>query len=169
MITAYIKNDLFATELEYIAHGCNCQGVMGSGVAKIVKEKYPTAFDEYKNKCDRELQYGTYQNRLTGTVQYVPQPDGKIIVNMFTQIKFGKTGKYVSYDAIYECFRAIEDNIKIAKLAIPRIGAGLGGGQWNIISTIIESVTPNTEIYVYDPEQKTDLIIPRIFENFNGA
>ena len=43
----YRKGDLFQTEIKTIVHGCNAQGVMGSGVAKIIRDKYPKAYDRY--------------------------------------------------------------------------------------------------------------------------
>ncbi len=42
----YVNGDLFATDIKTIVHGCNAQGVMGSGVAKSIRENFPKAYDE---------------------------------------------------------------------------------------------------------------------------
>lgn len=42
-----LNGDLFKTPFEIIAHQVNCQGVMGSGVAKQVKEKFPYVYSTY--------------------------------------------------------------------------------------------------------------------------
>lgn len=180
MITTYLKDDLFNTKLKYVAHGCNCLGAMGSGVAKLVRAKYPSAFEQYGVMCRRHDRDNSHRD-LLGKIMVLTQSDGKVIVNMFTQEKFGQGVRHVSYDAIFDCFREIDINIKIDKLAIPRIGAGLGGGDWKIISTIIDRATPDTEIYVYDPEITKEhtfgkfiiMAEPKpqyvIDENFNGA
>ena len=46
----YKKGDLLTTDADIIVHGCNCQGVMGSGVAKQIKEKFPNAYTIYKQR-----------------------------------------------------------------------------------------------------------------------
>lgn len=135
MIT-YKKGDLFTTSDKYIIHGCNALGIMGSGVAKIVKEKYPAAYEDYKDHCSlRE------PSRLLGTVKLSLQPEGKMIINAITQMQYGTDGKrYVSYDAIDDCFATIS-NMNIPSghgISMPKIGAGLGGGHWPIIAEIID-------------------------------
>jgi O-acetyl-ADP-ribose deacetylase (regulator of RNase III) len=56
----YKKGNLLEVKEGIITHGVNCQGVMGSGVALAIKQKYPSAFYSYKNFVaeDRELEKG---------------------------------------------------------------------------------------------------------------
>ena len=44
----HIKRDIFKSGADLICHQVNCQGVMGSGIAKQVREKYPKVYKEYK-------------------------------------------------------------------------------------------------------------------------
>lgn len=142
----YRKGDMFKTDILHIAHGCNAQGVMGSGVARIVKEQY---FDAYKFYAE---QYDEHGLKL-GDVQFVPA-NGKVIVNAVTQNLYGKDGRrFVNYEAVAECMRTINRVLKLegaTHVAMPQIGAGLGGGDWHVIASIIESelktVMPN--VYV---------------------
>ena len=48
----FVTGDLFSTDAKYICHQVNCQGKMGSGVAKQVREKFPMVFENYKAACD---------------------------------------------------------------------------------------------------------------------
>lgn len=150
----YIKGDLFSTKVTTIVHGCNAQGVMGSGVARIIREKYPKAYDRYRK------QYEQFNNLVLGHVIAVPCGDRiadpenfKIIVNAITQEYFGADGKrYVSYDAVAESFEKINrfsEVYGITEVALPQIGAGLGGGDWNVIEKIIESELKTVKPYVY--------------------
>ena len=41
--------DICSVNSGIIVHGCNAQGVMGSGVAKAIRLKYPQVFEDYKN------------------------------------------------------------------------------------------------------------------------
>jgi O-acetyl-ADP-ribose deacetylase (regulator of RNase III) len=141
----YRKGNMFSTDLLHIAHGCNAQGVMGSGVAKIVKEQY---FDAYKFY---EEQYNEHGLTL-GDVQFVPA-NGKVIINAITQNLYGKDGKrFVNYEAVAECMRTINRELKQSNqthVAMPQIGAGLGGGDWTVIAAIIESELTDIQPVVY--------------------
>lgn len=126
---------------DYIVHGCNAQGVMASGFAKAVREKYPKSYKDYKEAYDR---YGLH----VGETVLSLQDDETTIVNAITQKFYGRNPdiQYVSYDAIWMAFSMFEDHFmhynfdKTHKIRIhyPKIGAGLGGGDWNIIESIID-------------------------------
>lgn len=154
----YVKGDLFSTNIKTIVHGCNAQGVMGSGVAKIIKERYPKAYQRYRNE------YEQFHRLQLGHVIPVPCGDRindphnyKIIVNAITQDFYGRDGsRYVSYDAVAECMSTINKFFEvygIDEVAMPQIGAGLGGGDWNVLSAIIESELKNVRPVVYILEQ----------------
>ncbi len=125
----------------HIVHGCNAQGVMGSGVALAVKQKYPQVFQDYMH-----IHKGTGLH--LGESYPVIINTELIIWNAITQEFFGRPVRNCSYDAIQACFRSINDHIvqglegtsymQPNEIHIPMIGAGLGGGNWNIIKTIIE-------------------------------
>jgi O-acetyl-ADP-ribose deacetylase (regulator of RNase III) len=139
----YRKGDLLTTDIKHIAHGCNAQGVMGSGVAKAIRDKYPQAYRDYND---------VYNSRglNLGDAVYSHQDDGKIIVNAITQQNYGRDPNivYVSYWAIAESFRKIE-MFNIKEIALPMIGAGLANGDWNVISAIIENTLTKTKPVVY--------------------
>lgn len=134
MSISYIKGDLFKTEHKVIAHGCNALGVMGSGVAKIIKEQYTGAFEEYHKK------YKTDGLHL-GEVVFA-EYNNKLIANCITQSRFGRDGtQFVDYAAIERCIKVLNENMETHSfdtVAMPKIGAGLGGGNWDLIAEIIE-------------------------------
>lgn len=146
----YKKGDLLTNVKDpnvFIAHGCNCRGVMGSGFALQVKMMYPKVYEEYRKAYER--------NKLKlGDIQSIRQnQDSPIVVNMITQGGYGRSGIFVDYDAIRKCFTNFTNdvNIKGLDLHIPKIGAGLGGGDWKVISSIIESSCQNKfNIYVWE-------------------
>ena len=99
----HIKCDIFESGADVICHQVNCQGVMGSGIAKQVREKYPEVFAYYKKMCD-ELATKFGSNSLLGGIQVCPITSGWI-ANLFAQDKFGYDGKcYTDYTALYRCF-----------------------------------------------------------------
>lgn len=136
-----------------IVHGCNAQGVMGSGIALTIRNTYPTAYNEYV----------TTYNQQGGLVlgQIIPvevEPD-KWIINAITQEFFGNDGKrYVSYEAVALAFEAVRDYARqvaqvrgfLPDIVYPLIGAGLARGNWHIIDKIIdETLGGEFNQYVY--------------------
>ena len=52
MPTIFVKGDLFAHKgLDALAHGCNCAGAMGKGIAVHFRERFPNMYGEYKQRC----------------------------------------------------------------------------------------------------------------------
>jgi O-acetyl-ADP-ribose deacetylase (regulator of RNase III) len=149
----YINGDLFATIDTIIAHGCNSMGVMGSGVAKTVKEKYPEAYEKYRIACVSPISNIGLGDNVTWKGKH------RTIVNMITQKAYGRSGeKFVSYDAVDSCFQKLyldmyqEWNVNgvwLKSVSIPKIGAGLGGGNWEVIKQIILYRTKDLPINLY--------------------
>lgn len=146
----YIVGDLFKTDAEVIAHGCNAQGVMGSGVARTVRDDYPKAYQDYVAAYDK------IGLRLGAVIYSMVNPN-LIIANMITQERFGHGGtRWVSYDAIATAMETLNKDCRVFgvnQVAMPMIGAGLGGGNWDIIEQIIESsmVSVQPVVYLLEP------------------
>lgn len=151
----YIKGDLLKSDCDVIIHGCNCFCTMGSGIAKSIKDMYPEA---YASDCSTirgdKTKLGTFTyvkiiNKIQGKYLY--------IVNAYTQYIYGrKEGEvYADYDAIRKVMIQINDffadthDIQF-KIGMPKIGAGLARGDWNIISGIINEVFGSRKVYVYE-------------------
>lgn len=118
---------------------------MGSGVAKALYTRFPEVKNNYHIFCKEKPPAW-----LLGQIQPV-QIKELTVVNCFTQLNFGYDGaKYVSYEAIGSVFLQLNEKFKGGKLAIPKIGAGLAGGDWEAISVIINLATPDLQVYVYE-------------------
>jgi O-acetyl-ADP-ribose deacetylase (regulator of RNase III) len=122
----YIKKDI--TEVEgpaIIAHGVNCQNVMGSGVAKALYTKWPQVKENYHEFGPKEL----------GAFQIVPIYGNLQVANCFTQKYYGRDGKvYAEPSAIRKALGKVcevaSDLLGVTTIYIPRIGCGLGGLDW---------------------------------------
>jgi O-acetyl-ADP-ribose deacetylase (regulator of RNase III) len=133
-----------------VAHGCNAQGVMGSGVARQLRAKYPQIFISYQ----RHLKW--IKTDILGTVDFVSISTNLWVANMITQQFYGRSPghQYVDYHAIST---AISSALQFAELKgvdlhIPyMVGAGLGGGDIAHITEICEecSRTVGRNIYCH--------------------
>lgn len=148
----HIKCDIFESGADVICHQVNCQGVMGSGIAKQVREKYPNVYKEYKIMCS------IYNPKaLLGIVQFVGtdkmyNTSFLGIFNLFGQESFGYDGKcYTDYVALYKCFEKVKENTMDDKytIAIPYLmSCHRGGGDWNIVYKMIEEVFADSDCEV---------------------
>lgn len=143
----YRKGNLLDVKEGIIAHGCNARGVMGSGVALAVKEKYPEAYRVYRQYCEDEP-------NILGHYMFVAVSPTLAIANLITQSSFGRDPnvRYVSYDAVDDAFKDLSQIAKNSNLTIhiPKIGAGLGNGDWNVISAIIESRCKDRKVICWE-------------------
>ena len=139
----YVTGNLLLTDVKHIMHGCNSKGVMGSGVAKAIRSWYPLAYQDYEDVYNST-------GLAIGDVVVSVQPNGKTIHNAITQQDYGRDSSrvYVSYWAIAEVFRKI-NRWGVGEVALPKIGAGLANGDWNVISAIIENTLIDTKPFVY--------------------
>lgn len=109
-----------------IAHGCNCSGGFGSGVAKSIKDRFPMA--------ERVFRATPACPELLGQYQVVRVSEGLFVANVFTQLKYGYDGeRYADPKAIREGLTHLMKNFcyqNALDLYVPRIGCGLGGLDW---------------------------------------
>jgi O-acetyl-ADP-ribose deacetylase (regulator of RNase III) len=135
----YVRGDIIKAKEQVIAHGVNCKGAFGAGVARAIAKRWPGVKEEYKKHASPAA---------LGTIQVVEQGD-KFIVNIFSQLTYGRTGRHVDYEAIGKGFAELRDWMEragIKEAAIPTIGAGLGGGDWSLIVKIIREVCAQSDI-----------------------
>jgi len=126
------NGDLFTSHAEAYGHGVNVKGVMGRGIAKTLRSLYPEVFAPYKKACDEGL--------LTpGTVLPVMASDGTLIMNMATQDLPGPNASYQWLDSSLANTLAYLRENGIVSLALPRIGAGIGGLDWDLVRNIIDT------------------------------
>ena len=136
-----IDGNITQTTAPYICHQVNCQGRMNSGVAKAIRERFPDAYHDYITTC-RNPDRG-HVTGLLGTLRITAIPGGPKICHMFAQDRYGYDGqRYTNYDAFFSCLNTLAEIIlRGSTIAMPYgIGCGLGGGDWDVIYPMIESV-----------------------------
>lgn len=145
-----IKGDLLALakqgEFDVIVHGCNCMNTMGAGIAKQLREQFPETYEaDCRTTSGDRKKLGTYTSAQVGDLT---------IVNAYTQYNFQRDPPPVDYDAIREVFAKIAVDFKGQRIGYPMIGAGLAGGDWDRISTIIDGELYDEDhtVVIYSPK-----------------
>lgn len=152
----YITKDITTVKSGVVAHGTNCLGAMGSGVALAIRKAWQQVYREYSLYCQLFKQPNHSSDELLGTVQTVEINHMLYVANCFTQSSYGRDGNvYADVDAVEEC---LGNAISFAKhkglsLYMPKIGCGLGGLNWEndvepILSKLVEE--ENVTVFVCD-------------------
>lgn len=141
-------------KFDVIAHGCNCMSTMGAGIAPQMAKAFG---------CDRfEMELGgrdinklgniDYQTFVLGEKTIWSLEDAKnnrnepelTVVNAYTQYNYGRNHKDgatapFDYEAFTLCMRKINSIFGGKHIGLPKIGAGLAGGDWDRIEKIIDA------------------------------
>ena len=141
------EGNILSIERGLIVHQCNCRGVMGAGLAKQIKEKWPIVYNSYKKFIKEEN--GNVSN-LLGEVQFIGVTKEIWVANLFGQDNFGrkKDVVYTSYSAHSKAWKMIQlarntSNVLENVYAPFYIGSGLANGDWKRIHKIAEKYVPD--------------------------
>ena len=156
------EGDLFSAPRGIICHQVNCMGVMGRGVAKTFKEKFPQAFKEYEHLCSV---YKCYHDsyRLLGTILVTENVhELRTTCCMFAQLNWrGHTNVCnTEYAAFRECCKRIAawmdgSYSKDYPINVPyKIGCGLAGGDWDIVYSILEEELHDYNVILWKLEKE---------------
>jgi O-acetyl-ADP-ribose deacetylase (regulator of RNase III) len=146
----YVSGDLFANRFgaRALAHGCNCQGSMGAGIATGFRDSYPEMYAEFHRRCK-----ATPRAFNLGDAWLWKADDKPSVFNLGTQEKVWRAR--ASYEAIETALgrmREQADREGIASIAAPRIGTGYGGLSWKKVRVIVDKVFADWAgtLYVYE-------------------
>lgn len=123
-------------QFDVIVHGCNCWCVMGGGIAKAVRETFPEAY-----QADQKTEPGDVSKLGSCTSATIQLNDHRMeVVNAYTQFDYRQHGDevLVDYLAVRSCMKWLKERYSGQRIGLPRIGAGLAGGDWEIIRQIID-------------------------------
>lgn len=158
----YKVGDLLTTPNRFLVQGCNAQGAMGSGVAKLIRAVYPKVYELYRQEyLDSGLYLGQVVSVAVPSVMYNGHtyPE-RIILNAITQEYAGHEDvRYVSYDGIAKAIEQINGIVRLVttepvdgelpEVSFPLIGAGLARGDWYVIARLIETLSTKFQPVVY--------------------
>ena len=135
-----IDGDITEIKRGVIGHQVNCQLVMGAGLAKQIRDKWPHVFVEYKR-----MSVVKPENRL-GMCQMVQADNEIFVANLFGQFNYIPRGTtHTDYNALASAMQALNKWNQQAKLQIflpIGIGCGLAGGNWPTVEGIISTTLP---------------------------
>jgi len=157
----YKQGDIFKSDADVIMQGCNCFERMKSGLAAFVLKLYPGAVKVDKvGRVGDITKLGTYTS-WTGKNAYLDKD--VTIVNAYTQFTHYPGNLPFVYDAFVIAFtKLLHDTPSDKKIALPRIGCGLAGGEWSVVERMINSICKDqsriVDVYIFDKEEYNKVI-----------
>jgi O-acetyl-ADP-ribose deacetylase (regulator of RNase III) len=142
--------DLLQSDTEALVNAVNCVGVMGRGIALQFKRTYPANFAAYAAACKQgDVQTGrmfVFATNASTRPKYIVNFPTKDDWRGKSRLEYIDTGLVALVDAIH--------HYTIRSIAIPPLGSGLGGLDWNVVRQRIErALAPLTDVDVriYEP------------------
>lgn len=142
-------------DFDIIVHGCNCQNVMGSGIAKEIRERYPQVYSAdsvaHRDALDEEGWTPGSPICLLGNYSETTDTENARdfnfrIINAYTQVNFVPRGvdhfEYGSFSLILRKLAAVYPS---KRFGFPYIGMGLAGGDKKRILTLLEDFANTIE------------------------
>lgn len=140
MTVNYKNGDVFTSEQPAVIHGVNTMGVMGAGIAKTVRRAYPDVYGGYRDAChEGKLKPGAALP-IFGVSMLEAYPD-RWIINAASQDKTGPSATYAWLRSSLEESFSWAEKLKLAGVALPWIGAGIGGLEQSEVKKIIEELS----------------------------
>ena len=149
----FVEGNLMESAAQALVNTVNLEGFMGKGIAYQFKKQYPKNFDEYNSACKNGvIQIGK---------SLVFFENEKIIINFPTKDKWRSKSKieYIRLGLMDLVQKIKQLNIK--SIAIPPLGTGNGGLNWNEVrNMMIEYLKDleNCEIFIYEPSSSPSSI-----------
>lgn len=150
-IIRYTTGDILRADAEAIVNTVNCVGIMGRGIALQFKNAFPINFRAYEAACKRdEVQPGKMFVFETHTLT-----NPKYIINFPTKRHWREKSRMEDIDS---GLVALAEEIRqrgIRSIAIPPLGSGLGGLNWEDVRPRIEAALrdlPDLEVIVFPPQ-----------------
>lgn len=146
----FLTGDLLKADAEALVNTVNTVGVMGKGIALQFKEAFPYNNKVYIQACkNNELSPGKLLAVVDSNLLY----GKKLIINFPTKIHWRQPSQYEYIEQGLKSLRTLIQKDNIVSIAIPPLGAGNGGLDWQIVKPMIvrELQDLSAEIQIYEP------------------
>ena len=153
MTFEYKQDDILKSDAEAIINTVNCVGIMGKGLAKAFKEKFPENYKKYKKYCDEEK---LHPGHMFVTEEQDLFLQKKILINFPTKNHWRENSKYEYIEQGLDDLIKVINKYQIKSIAIPPLGCGNGGLDWvevhKIISNKLKTLS-DVSYYIYAENQ----------------
>lgn len=147
------RGDIFKENTDALVNTVNCVGVMGRGLALQFKKCFPENFKVYETACKQnEVVPGKMFVYGTGAII-----GPKYVINFPTKRHWVQASRMDDIESGLQDLAKVISELNIKSIALPPLGCGLGGLDWNEVRKRIEnklSMLSGVDIIVFEPIDK---------------
>jgi O-acetyl-ADP-ribose deacetylase (regulator of RNase III) len=125
-----IAGNIFDSHAQTLVSAVNCAGVMGKGIALEFKKRFPAMYEDYRERCARE------QVRLGQPYLHL-RPSPPHIVIFPTKSHWRSVSRLEDIVAGLKYMQQRYQEWGITSLAVPALGCGEGGLEWQVVGPIL--------------------------------
>jgi len=145
-----VSGDLFESNCDAICNACNCEGIMGGGIALEFKKRFPLMNVDYIRACKRGDLY-------PGQMHYfkVREEPPQYVINFPTKNKVIYPSKLEFIQKGLPVLDQLCFDLKLKTVAIPALGSGLGGLAFSDVLPLIEKqfLHSYTHAFIFQPHE----------------
>ncbi|MDV0445483.1 hypothetical protein MmiAt1_10630 [Methanimicrococcus sp. At1] len=143
----YTTGNILESDADFLVNTVNCEGYMGKGIAYQFKLQYPENNNDYVKACRNGSLH-------IGTLHYFEE-NGKMIINFPTKDKWRENSRIEFIESGLKELVILIQKLNIKSIAIPPLGSGNGGLNWNDVKIVIEKYLSDidSDIFIYEPSQ----------------
>jgi O-acetyl-ADP-ribose deacetylase (regulator of RNase III) len=142
--------DLLRTDAEALVNTVNTVGVMGAGIALQFKQAFPENYAAYEAACKREeVKIGKM------FVFHRGENNPRIIINFPTKRHWRGMSRIEDIKSGLQALIEIVKKERIRSIAVPPLGCGNGGLDWDVVRPLIEQAfarVPEVQVQLFYPE-----------------
>ena len=153
-----VEGDITECTCDAIVNPVNCVGVMGGGVAKAIKDKFPWCVPPYKDACERQIIRPG--GAFVVSLEVQPAIEYPTIINIATKNHWRGKTRIEWEDQALQNLASLLSGGEFRTVAMPRPGCGLGGLDWEDVKPLVGTHLGNLEcritIFNKPPETSED-------------
>ncbi len=147
----HAKGNLLTADAEALVNTVNCAGYMGKGIALQFKQAFPDNFKAYEKACRaHEVQPGRMFIFETGSMV-----NPRYIINFPTKRHWRGKSRVEDIESGLKALMGDVKRLGIRSIAVPPLGSGLGGLDWNVVQPMIRqafAALPDVRVLLYAPQ-----------------
>jgi O-acetyl-ADP-ribose deacetylase (regulator of RNase III) len=146
-----VSGNILEAKADALVNTVNCIGVMGKGIALQFKQAFPENFKDYARACDK----GKVRTGKMFVHRTERMFNPKYIINFPTKRHWKAKSKLEDIELGLEDLVRVVMDLGIGSIAVPPLGSGLGGLNWEEVKRrIIDAFDeiPDVEVLLYEPK-----------------
>lgn len=159
-----VEGNLLESPAQVLTNTVNCVGAMGAGIALEFKNRFPAMYEDYQKRCAaKSVAIGR---------PYLWEDESHQILNFPTKLHWKNPSELSYIEAGLKYLAEHHDEMGISSIAMPALGCGLGGLNWNDVLPLVEKhlgPIATLDVFIYKPKSAASKTSPSESEKSSSS